>query len=140
MPTFQRGDISLYYEEYGSGYPLLLLAPGGVKSSIGFWKITPNGEKNPLDPTVDLARDFRVIAMDQRNAGRSRGPVSAADGWHTYTADHLAQQAIAFADALLGRSIGRAARLAMAVERLEPVLEALERLLALVVRLRHERG
>jgi pimeloyl-ACP methyl ester carboxylesterase len=28
--------------------------------------------------------------MDQRNAGASRGPVSAADGWHTYAEDQLA--------------------------------------------------
>jgi pimeloyl-ACP methyl ester carboxylesterase len=28
--------------------------------------------------------------MDQRNAGRSTAPVSASDGWHTYTADQLA--------------------------------------------------
>jgi pimeloyl-ACP methyl ester carboxylesterase len=90
MAFFERNGVSIYYEEYGSGHPVLLLAPGGVKSSIGFWKVTPNGEKNPIDPTVDLAGDFRVIAMDQRNAGRSRAPVSASDGWHTYAADQLA--------------------------------------------------
>jgi pimeloyl-ACP methyl ester carboxylesterase len=29
--------------------------------------------------------------MDQRNAGgRSRGPITAQDGWDTYTADHIA--------------------------------------------------
>jgi pimeloyl-ACP methyl ester carboxylesterase len=28
--------------------------------------------------------------MDQRNAGRSRAPVRADDGWHSYAADHLA--------------------------------------------------
>jgi pimeloyl-ACP methyl ester carboxylesterase len=84
MPTFARGDVSLYYEEYGSGYPLLLFAPGGMRSSIEFWK------RSPFDPTVDLARDFRVIAMDQRNAGKSRAPVSASDGWETYAADHVA--------------------------------------------------
>ena len=33
MPTFERGDVSIYYEEYGSGYPLLLFAPGGMRSS-----------------------------------------------------------------------------------------------------------
>ena len=29
MPTFTHGDVSIYYEEYGSGYPVLLFAPGG---------------------------------------------------------------------------------------------------------------
>jgi hypothetical protein len=35
-------------------------------------------------PLAEFAADFRVIAMDQRNAGgRSRAPITAADGWHT---------------------------------------------------------
>jgi pimeloyl-ACP methyl ester carboxylesterase len=84
MPVFERAGVSLYYEEYGSGYPLLLFAPGGMRSNIDFWR------RSPFDPTADLAQDFRVIAMDQRNAGRSRAPISAADGWETYAADHLA--------------------------------------------------
>ena len=37
-----------------------------------------------------LSGSCRVIAMDQRNAGESRGPISGNDGWHTYTADQLA--------------------------------------------------
>jgi pimeloyl-ACP methyl ester carboxylesterase len=84
MPLFERPGISLYYEEYGAGYPLLLFAPGGMRSSIDFW------HRSPFDPTVELASDFRVIAMDQRNAGRSRGPIAPTDGWDTYTSDHLA--------------------------------------------------
>lgn len=84
MPVFERAGVSLYYEEFGSGFPLLLFAPGGMRSSIDFW------HKSPIDPTTALASDFRVIAMDQRNAGKSRAPVTAADGWPTYTADHLA--------------------------------------------------
>lgn len=90
MAFFERNGVSIYYEEYGSGYPVLLLAPGGVRSSVGFWKITPNGEKNPIDPTVELTGDFRVIAMDQRNAGKSRAPISPSDGWQTYARDQLA--------------------------------------------------
>jgi pimeloyl-ACP methyl ester carboxylesterase len=84
MPSFERAGISLYYEEFGEGHPLLLFAPGGMRSSIEFW------HRSPFDPTVELAADFRVIAMDQRNASRSRAPIKADDGWHSYTADHLA--------------------------------------------------
>ena len=84
MPTFKRGDVSLYYQEYGAGYPILLFAPGGMRSSIEFWS------KSPFDPTKEFASDFRVIAMDQRNAGKSSAPITAADGWETYTADHIA--------------------------------------------------
>ncbi len=84
MPVFERDRVSIYYEEFGAGYPILLFAPGGMRSAIEFW------HRSPIDPTKDFAGEFRVIAMDQRNAGRSRGPVSAADGWQTYTGDHLA--------------------------------------------------
>ncbi|HVN63430.1 MAG TPA: alpha/beta hydrolase [Candidatus Binataceae bacterium] len=84
MPTFTRGEISLHYEEFGSGYPIILFAPGGMRSSIEFWR------KSPFDPIKELAGDFRVIAMDQRNAGKSSAPITASDGWHSYTGDHVA--------------------------------------------------
>lgn len=84
MPTFRRGDVSIYYEEYGAGYPILLFAPGGMRSSIAFWA------NSPFDPTREFAPSFRVIAMDQRNAGKSTAPVSADDRWDTYTGDHIA--------------------------------------------------
>ena len=84
MPTFKRGDVSIYYEEFGAGYPILLFAPGGMRSSIGFWA------NSPFDPTRELATNFRVIAMDQRNAGNSTAPITANDGWDTYTGDHIA--------------------------------------------------
>jgi pimeloyl-ACP methyl ester carboxylesterase len=82
-----RADLktgaSLYYEEYGSGYPILLFAPGGMDSRIDFW------HQAPWDPTVELASSFRVIAMDQRNAHRSFGPLEVT-GWDTMVADQLA--------------------------------------------------
>ena len=84
MPTFTRGETALHYEVHGSGHPLLLLAPGGMRSSIPFW------ERSPFHPLTELVDQFQVIAMDQRNAGASRAPISTADGWHTYTDDHLA--------------------------------------------------
>jgi len=37
-----------------------------------------------------LGRRYRVVAMDQRNAGRSRTRIDASDDWHTYAGDHLA--------------------------------------------------
>jgi len=55
-----------------------------MRSSIEFWA------HSPFDPTKELAANFRVIAMDQRNAGKSSAPISAADGWDTYTGDHIA--------------------------------------------------
>jgi len=84
MATFTRGDTSIHYEEHGSGHPVLLFAPGGMRSNLAYWG------KAPFDPVRELAGQFRVITMDQRNAGQSRGPVRASDGWHTYAEDHVA--------------------------------------------------
>lgn len=84
MAIFERDDLTLYYEDHGAGFPVLLFAPGGMRSAATFW------EGSQFNPIVELSTRFRVIAMDQRNAGRSRAPVSADDGWHTYTADHIA--------------------------------------------------
>jgi len=83
MATFEHGDATIHYEEHGSGYPVLLIAPGGMRSSIGVWA------NAPWNPVEQLSTEFRVIAMDQRNAGLSTAPVSGSDGWHTYTADQL---------------------------------------------------
>jgi pimeloyl-ACP methyl ester carboxylesterase len=87
MPSFERGDVSIWYEEYGSGFPLMLFAPGSLLSTIDCWHSNP---PSPYDPIKELAADFRLIAMDQRNAGRSRAPIRADDGWQSYAEDHLA--------------------------------------------------
>ena len=91
MPTLKLKDVDIYYEEYGSGYPVLLFAPGGMRSNIAMWHKPAEGLPRAWsDWTELLARDYRVVAMDQRNAGRSKGEVAADHGWHTYAADQLA--------------------------------------------------
>ncbi len=84
VPMFDNGDAHLYYEEHGEGFPILLIAPGGMRSALSYWRNTP------WDPIEQLARHYRVIAMDQRNAGRSIAPIRATDSWDVYTADQLA--------------------------------------------------
>lgn len=84
MPIFKREDIELYYEEHGAGFPVLLISPGGMRSTVAFW------QRTPWNPIEQLAPHYRVIAMDQRNAGQSVAPVRATDSWHVYTADQLA--------------------------------------------------
>ena len=74
----------LHYSEHGSGFPLLALAPGGMRSAAAFW------DRAPWNPVAELAATHRVIVMDQRNAGASTAPVSGRESWATYTADHLA--------------------------------------------------
>jgi len=87
MPSFAHHNASIYYEEFGQGFPILTFAPAGLMSVIDVW----NRPSAPVNPTTAFATDFRVIAMDQRNAGgQSRAPITAEDGWHTYAADHIA--------------------------------------------------
>ena len=92
MPVLKRKDGEIHYEEYGQGYPVLLFAPGGMRSRAEMWH-APAGR--PAAPWSDwtqslAAAPYRVIAMDQRNAGRSRTAIEADHGWHTYAADHFA--------------------------------------------------
>ncbi len=84
MANFTRDSVDIHYDDYGSGFPLLLIAPGGMRSAASFW------ESTPWNPITQLSDRYRVIAMDQRNAGRSTAPISGTDGWATYTADQLA--------------------------------------------------
>ena len=86
MPSIEHHGAHIYYEEFGRGFPILTFAPAGLASVIDVW----SQASAPINPTTEFAKDFRVIAMDQRNAGQSRAPVTAADGWDTYAADHVA--------------------------------------------------
>ena len=49
MPLFKRPDAEIYYEVHGKGFPLLLYAPGGLKSQLGMWKESP---ANPGQPAA----------------------------------------------------------------------------------------
>ncbi|HEU5474642.1 MAG TPA: alpha/beta hydrolase [Actinophytocola sp.] len=69
MPEIERPDgARLYYEVHGTGFPVLLLAPGGPDSRIGSW------DTNFYHPVTELSQHFQVIALDQRGAGRSSAP------------------------------------------------------------------
>src|SRR5919106_1090301 len=83
MSVWERGELSIYYETHGSGFPLLLIAPGGMNSVIGFWN------RAAFNPIEIFSREYWVIAMDQRNAGRSKGPLELEDSWGSYAEDQL---------------------------------------------------
>ena len=92
MPELTRPDGHIHYEVHGHGFPVLLFAPGGLRSRLEMWPAPAGG---PPRPWVDWTRalpeaGFTAIAMDQRNAGQSRTAIEADHGWHTYAADHLA--------------------------------------------------
>ena len=67
MPDVMRPDgTTIHYEVFGGGFPLLLLAPGGVNSQIEFW------QRSIINPIESFADEFMVIGMDQRHCGRSK--------------------------------------------------------------------
>lgn len=87
MPTFHRGPVRIHYEIRSTdsgGDPVLLIAPGGMNSTIDRWAVAP------WNPVEQLPGRFTVIAMDQRNAGKSAAPVTASDGWSDHIGDQLA--------------------------------------------------
>ena len=93
MATMAIEGGQIRYEVYGSGFPVLCFAPGALASELLFWRSSPrNPGQTPgwMDPSTALAPHFKVIVMDQRNAGQSRGPVGHGDGWELYARDHLA--------------------------------------------------
>ncbi len=86
MPFYTRGDARLYYEEAGSGFPLLLLPGGGLNSTIGFF--TGN---SPFNAIEEFKGEYRCITADLRNApsGQSTGPVEVDRPWDSHSDDQL---------------------------------------------------
>jgi len=66
VAIFSRGATSIHYEVHGAGHPVLMFAPGGMRSSTAFW------DKMPFDPVRELSGEFRVIGMDPRGPVRWR--------------------------------------------------------------------
>jgi pimeloyl-ACP methyl ester carboxylesterase len=92
MPMLKRPDGEIYYEEFGKGFPVLLFAPGGLRSRLEMWHHPASGPQRTWCDWTQVLADagYHVIAMDQRNAGQSKTAIEGDHGWHTYGADHLA--------------------------------------------------
>ncbi len=81
---YEKGPVRIHYEEFGSGFPLLLIAGGGLNSTIA-------GLTNPFNAIEEFKGEYRCIASDLRNAyaGQSTGPLEIDRPWDAYTDDHL---------------------------------------------------
>ena len=84
MAFYEKGPVKIHYEEAGSGFPLLLIAGGGLNSTIA-------ALANPFNPIDEFKGEYRCIASDLRNAngGQSSGPLYVDRPWDAYTDDHL---------------------------------------------------
>ncbi|MFZ0592064.1 MAG: alpha/beta fold hydrolase, partial [Bryobacteraceae bacterium] len=97
MPYAIHNGVRLYWEERGSGPPLLLIM--GLSFTLEMWhRVTP-----------EFAKDYRVILLDNRGVGRSDIPPGGR-----YTIGAMAEDALAVLDAagvnepalVLGASMG----------------------------------
>src|SRR6201998_1012465 len=87
MPFYEKGPVRIHYEEAGSGMPLLIIAGGGLNSTIAGL----SGPSSPFNPIEEFKGEYRCIAADLRNAdgGQSSGPLEIERPWDAYTDDHL---------------------------------------------------
>ena len=82
---FEKGPVRIHYETAGSGFPLLLIAGGGLNSTMAG---LPRG---PFDPIAEFKGEFRCVGLDLRNAnaGQSSGPLEIDRPWDSHTDDQL---------------------------------------------------
>jgi pimeloyl-ACP methyl ester carboxylesterase len=87
MSFYEKGPVRIRYEEAGAGFPLLLIAGGGLNSTIANFTRTA-----PFNPIEEFKGEYRCIAADLRNAndGQSSGPLEIDRPWDSHTDDQLA--------------------------------------------------
>jgi pimeloyl-ACP methyl ester carboxylesterase len=83
---YEKGPVRIHYEVTGSGFPLLLIAGGGLNSTMSGLVRT-----SPFNPIEEFKGEYRCISSDLRNAngGQSSGPLEVDRPWDAYTDDHL---------------------------------------------------
>ncbi len=81
---YEKGPVRIHYQVVGSGFPLLLIAGGGLNSAM-------TGLRGPFDVIKEFSGEYRCVAADLRNAnnGQSSGPLEIDRPWDSFTDDHL---------------------------------------------------
>jgi pimeloyl-ACP methyl ester carboxylesterase len=87
MSFYEKAPVRICYEETGSGFPLLVIAGGGLNSTMAGLR----GASSPFNPMEEFKGEYRCIAADLRNAngGQSTGPLEIDRPWDAYTDDHI---------------------------------------------------
>ncbi len=82
---YEKGRVRIAYQEAGSGFPLLLIAGGGLNSKMS------GLPTSPFNPIEEFKGEYRCIYADLRNAsgGQSSGPLEVDRPWDSYADDHL---------------------------------------------------
>ena len=87
MSFYERGPVRIHFEEKGSGFPLLMIAGGGLNSTIAHL----SAPYSPFDAIEEFKGEYRCIGADLRNAngGQSSGPLEIERPWDAHADDHL---------------------------------------------------
>jgi pimeloyl-ACP methyl ester carboxylesterase len=85
MSFYEKGPVRIHFEETGSGFPLLIIAGGGLNSAISALRTLP------FDPIDGFMEEYRCVAADLRNSnnGNSSGPLEIDRPWDAHTDDQL---------------------------------------------------
>ncbi len=67
MAVLKRPDGEIHYQTFGNGFPVLLFAPGGLRSRMEMWPAPPG---RPTRPWVD----WTTALAGSRLHGRGDGP------------------------------------------------------------------
>jgi esterase len=105
MPEIRANGVSLYFEEHGTGEPIVCLH--GAGSSAAVWS----------DAVAELAKHGRTIAYDRRGHSRSERPEPYVTNVHEQADDAAALiDALGAAPAIvIGRSYGGAVAIDLAL-------------------------
>ena len=82
---YERGKVRIHYQEWGSGFPLLLISGGGLGGS------TIKGLTNPFDAPGEFKSEYRCVGADLRtaNSGESSGLLEADRPWDMFAEDQI---------------------------------------------------
>jgi pimeloyl-ACP methyl ester carboxylesterase len=81
---YERGKVRIHYQEWGSGFPLMLISGGGLGGS------TIKGLTNPFDAVGEFKSEYRCVGADLRTAnGESRGPLEVDRPWEMFADDQI---------------------------------------------------
>ena len=85
MSFYEKGPVRIHYQDTGSGFPLLMIAGGGLNSTMA------GLIRGPFNPIAEFKGEYRCVALDLRNAndGQSTGPLDIDRPWDSHTDDQL---------------------------------------------------
>ena len=87
MPFYERGPNHIYYEEAGSGFPLLIIPGGGLNSTVAsladFGALQPHGRHTKTTSAVSPPTCAMPIW------GQSSGPLEIDRPWDAHSDDQL---------------------------------------------------